>query len=301
MSDITFRPGTPADSYAVFEVFEYAIADLNRRLGRTEPSSADSPEGLARMWEMRRSLFEHMAASNDQFWVAERNGRPVGYARSTLHDGLQELTELFIHPEVQSAGIGRELLTRAFPEAGARQRSIIASPDLRALALYLKAGLYPRFSIYYFYREPGPVAVESDLAFEPITASAGHLAALASIDEAILEHRRETDHRWLMADRQGYLYLRRGRPVGYGYMGLASGPFALLDEADFPAVLAHAENSLAGVRRHFGLEVPMINETAVDYLLVRGFRMDLFFAQALSATPFGRFEKVIITSPPFIL
>jgi ribosomal protein S18 acetylase RimI-like enzyme len=301
LSDLNIRPGTPDDTYDVFLVFELALRDLNRRLGRTEPMSADSPEGLAKMWDFRRPLYEHLAGTADQFWVAERDGRIVGYSRATLHDGLQELTELFVLPEEQSSGLGRELLNCAFPASVARQRTIIASPDVRAQALYMKAGVYPRFSIYYLYRQPQAARVETDLFFEPISATPTALEALATIDRALLGHQREEDHRWLLAERQGTIYLRQDRPVGYGYVGRANGPFALLEERDFPAVLAHAENERAGVSKHFGLEVPAVNETAMRYLLKAGFYIDPFIVQFLSETPFGHFEKYIVTSPPFFL
>ena len=48
--------------------------------------------------------------------------------------------------------MGRELLTRGFPSEGATHRSIIATVDTRAQVLYIKAGVYPRFPIYYFGR-----------------------------------------------------------------------------------------------------------------------------------------------------
>ena len=105
-----------------------------------------------------------------------------------------------------------------------------------------------------------------------------------------------------MSDRQGYLYLRNGQPVGYGYVGHRSGPFALLDAADYPAVLAHAETQAAerGYGQ-FGVEIPMINQTVVDYLLEHGFRMDSFMAVMMSDVPFGKFENYIFTSPPFFM
>ncbi|HXV43685.1 MAG TPA: hypothetical protein VEC96_11535 [Anaerolineae bacterium] len=105
-----------------------------------------------------------------------------------------------------------------------------------------------------------------------------------------------------MYDRQGYFYYRRGQLVGYCYVGLKNGPFALLDPHDFPAVLAHAESQAAvSGRDHFGLEVPMINRTAIDYLLARRCRIDSFTALFMSDTPFGQFEHYIVTSPPFFL
>jgi GNAT superfamily N-acetyltransferase len=304
---ITFRPGTVADSYTVFHLFEQTLADLNRRLGSTTPSSAADPAALGRMWEERRSLYEHLARTAEHFWLAERDGRVLGFSRSILRDGVCELTELFVVPGEQSAGIGRELLARAFPARsapadGVRHRSVISSTDLPAMVRYLKAGVYPRFPIYYFGRKPGTVTVATDLTIEPITASPQDLAVLAALDSALLGHRRDVDHAWLLGDRQGYFYFREDRPVGYGYVGVRSGPFALLEASDFPAVLAHAETEAAAQGRpEFGLEVPMVNHVAVDYLLARGYRLDSFMAILMNDGLFGRLENYLLTSPPFFL
>jgi GNAT superfamily N-acetyltransferase len=300
-ASLAFRPGTVADSYPVFRVFEETLADLNQRSGSTAPTSWQDPTALERMWVERRSLYEHLAQEAERFWVAERDGQVIGFARSILQDGVRELTELFVVPGVQSSGVGRELLARAFPANGARYRNIISSPDIRAQVLYLKAGVYPRFPIYYFGHSPEAVTVSTDLAFEPIPASPGSLEILGSLDRSLLGYRRDVTHTWLLGDRQGYLYWRDDRPLGYGYVGARNGPFALIDDRDFPAVLAHAESEAAKDDREFGLEVPTINRAAVDYLLARGYHMDSFMAMSMSDVPFGKFENYILPSPPFFL
>ncbi len=299
-SPVTFRPGTVADSYAVFLIFEYALADLLRRLGFKEPTSAADPEALARMWQERRSLYEHLARTAEHFWLAVRDGQAIGFSRSILRDGLRQLTEIFVLPGIQSAGIGRELLARAFPADGARRRTIISTPDIRAQALYLKSGVYPQFSIYYFWRRPDVTHVATDLIFTPLTGSPAEVTALGVVDSQVLGFQRDVDHVWLSANRQGYLYSRGGQVVGYGYLGKANGPFALLDNRDFPAVLAHAESQAyeAG-GDHFGLEVPMLNRAAVDYLLARGFQMEPLIVQFMSDGSFGQPGNYIFTSPPF--
>lgn len=299
---LTYRPGSVADSYAVFNIFEESLEDLLRRLGSNKPTSLNDPDELAQMWQRRRPLYDHLAETAEQFWIVERQGQPIAFARSIWRDGLRELTELFAKPGVQSAGVGRELMARAFAADGATRRSIISSPDVRAQALYIKAGVYPRFPIYYFGRAPEPVSVESDLAFEPATVSPKNLEIIGQIDKAVLEHRRDVDHRWLLATRQGYLYYRAGQPVGYGYVGSSSGPFALLSAGDFPAVLAHAENQAAAAgRNHIGFEVPTINYSAVEYLLGRGFWLDSLVTVMMTDRPFGKFENYICTSPPFFM
>lgn len=301
-NSIIYRPGTKSDSYAVFHIFEQSIADLVKRMRSDIPTSIADPDTLARIWQERQSFYHHLAHTADQFWVAERGGQPIGFSRSIVRGELHELTELFVLPNQQSSGIGRELISRAFSKNGHAHRSIIATSDTRAQVLYLKAGVYPRFPIYYLGRKPEVVSVPSDIVYKPIEASSENLEILGSLDEALLGHRRNMDHAWLLNDRSGYLYFRNGQPVGYGYLGYRNGPFALLNPKDFPVVLAHAENLAAQNQRDkFGLEVPSINETAIDYLLSRNFKMDNVVTYMMTDKPFGRFENYILTNPPFFI
>jgi GNAT superfamily N-acetyltransferase len=285
----------------VFEVFVQAIMDLGQRMGIEVISGGADPANREQMWQRRRPLFEHMAHTAESFWLAENEGEVVGYGRAILRDGVRELTEFFVLPGQQSAGVGRELLAKVFPHDGAQRRVIIATQDIRALARYLKTGVYPRFPLAYFSRKAEPVEAASDLTFEKMTATAETLASLRQIDQSILQHRRDEDHIWLLTERQGYLYRRAGQVVGYGYLGQNTGPFAVLDPSDFPAILAHAESEAAAVDQNFGVELPLINRTAVDYLLGRGFQMDSFIALFLSDEPFGQFDHYIFPSPPFFL
>lgn len=302
LSTINCRPGTPADSYAAFRIFQASFADLVRRMEPHKTAGDTDPQTLEKKWPEWRSLYDFLASSADQFWVAESDDKVIGYARSILHDGLQELTEFFISPQEQSAGLGRALLERAFPDRQARRRCIIATMDIRAQARYLKAGLYPRFPLYNFWRVPEARPNTSGLVMQPVIDTPETLAQLGAIDALLLEHRRDFVHSWLLGDRQGYLYLRDGRPVGYGYLGSYNGPFALLDPSEFPAVLAHAEtHAVERGAPHFGIEVPMINRRAVDYLLRQGYQMDTFVTFMMTDGPFGKFEGYITTSPPFIL
>lgn len=301
-SPVTFRPGTLDDSYEAFKVMEESIADLNRRIGSTEPSSADDPEKLAQMWEERRGLYEHLGRTTIGFWLAERDERTVGVGRAIARDGVWFLTELFVTPSAQSAGIGKSLLSRTMSGSGEERRITISSPDRRAQSLYESTGLLPRFPIYYLWRKPEPVRVNSDLEVVPADKSFEHLRDFGSVDAVVLGHKRDADHEWLLSDRQGHLFKRDGRVVGYGYMGPRNGPFALLDDGDFPAVLAYAENQAAAKGfEHFSLEVPEINAEASSYLTGRGYVKDKLVAVLMSDEPIGDFEKYVATSPPFIL
>ncbi len=74
-----------------------------------------------------------------------------------------------------------------------------------------------------------------------------------------------------------------------------------LDADDFPAILAHAETEAALKGTGFGVEVPTVNRVAVDYLLSRGYKLELFFEFFMADSPFGKFENYILTTPPFFV
>lgn len=300
---IAFRPGAPEDGRAVYDVFVETTADLERRMGAPDDKNIWlDPAFVAEYWERRQSLFAHLARTAEQFWVAEQDGRIIGFARATIHDGVRELLEYFVLPAHQAHGIGRELLARAFPAAGARRRAIIATTEIHALARYLKAGVYPRFPIYYFSRKPEPVAVETDLVARLAAPGPQTLAALRALDRAILDFERDDDHEFLLNDRQLYLYHRGEQLAGYGYFGKGCGPIALLDADDFPAVLARGESEAAARNDdEFAVNIPLINRAAVDYLLARGFQMEAFTVLFMSDEPFGKFENYLLSSPPFFM
>ena len=299
----TLRPGTLDDLRSAYDVLTTALADLERRMGRPEGDNFWlDPAFIADYWQRSRPLFTHLARTAEQYWVAEEDGRIIGFARTTLHDGVRELTEFFVLPAFQGRGVGRDLLARSFPPEGARRRAIIATMDVPALARYLKCGVYPRFPIGYFFRQLQPAAISTDLEVRPATAGADTLTALRIIDRAILGFERDLDHQFLLQDRQAYLYYREGRLAGYGYYGKgAAGPVALLDETDFPAVLARAETEAAARNEEeFGMNLPLANRAALDYLLGRGYKLDAFMMLFLSDQPFGRFENYILSNPFFI-
>ena len=297
---ITYRPGTVEDSYAVFQVFIKSIMDYSSRMNVMGITGGNDPEVLNSIWQKRRSMFDFLASIASGYWVAEKEGEIVAYARSIEHDGLQELTEFFVSPDQQSAGVGSELLSRAFSPSGARYRAIIATLDERALYRYMKAGVYGRFPMKYFYRKAEKVEIETDLEVEPMVLR-DHLPDINRIDRAILGHVREPIHAWIASTRQGFVYRRSGEIVGYGYVDMDSGPFAVLDEHDFPAVLAHAEGLLAGRGKDFGAEAPLVNTAAVRYFIDRNFKIDSFTTIFMSNVPFGRFENYLTFSPEYFL
>ena len=298
---ITYRKGTSADSYAVFQVFTRSIIDLGERTNVMAITGGKDPDVLKSLWQRRQPLFDFLAQTSAQFWVAENDGEIIGYARSIQHDELMDLTEFFVSPHQQSGGVGRELLTRAFPKSAARYRVIIATLDERALSRYLSAGVYARFPIKYFYRKAEKVDIKTDLAIEPLQIGI-HLNDIDRIDKQIVDHTRADVHQWVATTRAGYVYKRNGVVVGYGYVGGGgNGPFALLDENDYPAMLAHAESLMAETGEEFGAETPLINKKAIEYFTERKYQLDSFTTLFMSNEPFGTLENYLCFSPIFFM
>ena len=302
-SHVQVRQGTLGDNRACAAVLVAAINDLGRRNGSIDEASALD---LDVEWPRWRPFMDHVARTAAEFWVAEGpDGEPIGYARSIDRDGVFELTEFFVRPGEQSQGVGRELLERAFPRGRGDLRLIIATTDIRALSRYLRADVVPRFPVVTFTGPAREVALVDGLDVEPLDLDRD-MAAVHAVDDAVLGHRREVDHRWFAAEREGHRYLRDGRVVGYGYVGLpdrgGNGPFAVLDASDLPAVMSHAER-----RRHelgadeASFEVALHNRNAIDHLLGRGYRMDTFMTLVCSSEPFGRFEQYLFCAPGLIL
>jgi GNAT superfamily N-acetyltransferase len=300
---ITYRKATHKDNFTAFSIFRKSIEDYGQRTGVMAITGGNDPEKMKQLWERRRLFWEHLTDSSDQYWLAEKdNGEAIGYARSILRDNHRELTEFFVVPDSQSAGVGKELISRAFPN-DTPHRSIIATSDFRAMSRYLKAGVYPFVTEIYFERIPELVSVETDLAMETPNDAQSAIQIMSGIDLVILGHRRDVDHTFLMQDRTLYFYKRNGQVVGYGYIEKDYyGPFALLDNTDFPAVLAHAETqaNLLGAGS-VGFETPSINTIVVDYLMKRSYRLEGFMGSILSNKPFGKFENYLLTSPPWFL
>lgn len=296
--ELAYRRGTPDDSRACFDVFLASIRDLTARQGTPWDPLAEE------LWPRLEPMYDHLAGHAAEWWVAQdsRTGEISGYARSIERGGLFELSEFFVHPARQSAGVGRGLLERAFPLGRGQVRAIIATTDVRALRRYHAAGTFARFPICAL---EGPPRADAPLdpTLEVVEAGSGDVAALRRIERSVLEFDRGDEFAWLLGDRRGYLYRRDGRDVGYAFAGERGiGPIAALDPADQAGILSHVEAIASQVgRKEIGFEVPMVNEVAMTHLLARGFRLDTFFTFFLSSRPFGRFDRFIGMAPPFVL
>ena len=297
--EFRYRRATPDDALACNELMWRSVTDLAIRQGTPLGGTAED------WWQSSEALNRLLIKQAAEWWVAEvpASGQLVGFARSIERDGLFELTEFFVLPNYQSRGIGRALIGRAFPAGRGNVRSIIATSDVRAQARYYAAGTVARFPLYTLGGIPTEAASVHHLTAEPIEGVQA-IRAQREIERSVLGHQRsDAEMEWLLARRQGHLYRRADRDVGFSFLGPdGAGPMAALDPSDLPAILLHVED----VARSIGLErlelqVPAPNEVAVRHLFGRGFHFDKWINFLMSDRPFGNFDRLIPFSPPLFL
>jgi len=298
---IAIRPGEPADSRACFALFRRSLWDLMKRTGYL-PADDPGPD-IAPLWLSYVGLFEHLARSYAQWWVAEdSDGQLLGYARSTLRGETLELTEFFVAPGARVSGLGRALLERAFPVGLGSHRAIIATVDAPAVALYLRFGVAHQTTGVDMTGSPR----EIDLPAGYDVRAVGDARELVGLEGELLGHARPEDLRYMLGDRDALILCRDGASVGYMFLpnenGYA-GPVGVLDPADMPAALAYVEHAAwsAGMQR-LDLTVPLAARSAVAWLLgERGFRIDPFYCLYLADGPWARLDRYLPFNPCVIL
>ncbi len=299
---VTFRTANDADAQVGSAIVTQALNDLAARQGRPPRSAPDD----------HSAAFRHVIATGaERVWLAVDGERPVAIGAVWIRGRLSFCGGLFVLPEWQGRGVGRALLERAFeglPVAGgvAALTSNAANPVSNGL--YGRHGIYPLFALLHL---TGPVAVakspwsprpDRGLAAEPL--SLAHLGELQEIDGVVLETDRTIDHRWLIgvAQNPGWLARRRGRAVGYAYLGGdgsegvgAVGPVATVRAQDQGAVLQFALAELAqrGFRQAT-VAVPGPNLAAQRLLWQAGFSFEGATGLLCASRPFGRFDRYVL-------
>ena len=277
-----------------------AVTDLARRRNLELEGTADE------WWPGSEPEYTYLAGAAAEWWVAEdvATRQIVGYARSLQRGGLFELTELFVRPEIQSKGVGRALLGRAFPSDRGEVRSIIATTDVRAMSRYFAAGTAAQFPLLTLSGVPADAGAPTTLEVVRLDATQGEdLTEVARIESLVLGFPRgDAELRWIMTRRAGFLYRRGGRAVGYAFVGTGgAGPVAALELDDVPALLLDVERraSVLGMDR-LNVQVPGVNARAVRHLTERGFQIDAWVNLLMSNRPFGQFDRFLAFSPMFL-
>lgn len=296
--NLTIRRGRPQDSRACNELLWEAATDLGQRSGRPLSGSADD------WWASLEPVYEFVARHSAEWWVAESaSGEIVGFSRSIERGAIFELTELFVRPGIQSRGLGRELIEKAFPLGRGGVRLIIATTDVRALSRYYAAGTMARFPIFTL-TGTARNAQPGELIAEPLSDDRAQLSTVAAIEHAVLGHSRPQDEiESMLGMREGFLYRRDGRAVGFSFVGPSgAGPIAALEPGQQPDILLHVESRAAALGLEpLEFEIPGPNAEALAHLARRGFRIDPWINLLMTSEPFGQFDRYVGFSPPIVL
>ncbi len=122
-ANVKFRPMNPMDLISVY--------DIEKRTYKIDP------------WSLGQ-LKEELAAAHRWYFVAEIEGKVVGYVGGLYVDGITDVLTLTVDPEHRRNGIARELLRRLIDWART-QKSVAMMLDMRvgnieALPLYESFG-----------------------------------------------------------------------------------------------------------------------------------------------------------------
>jgi GNAT superfamily N-acetyltransferase len=254
------RPAVEADLPAAHAVFLRSIQDLYERHRFEPPRPAQDV-----FVRQHAHLLEHDA---DRFWVAVAEGRLVGFSAALVREDAWFLSALFVSPEHQARGVGKELLACVWEgDSEVRRRiTIVDAIQPVSTGLYARAGLLP-------------VTPLMNLAGDPQTGQSHGLepgpldeVALAELDRAAYGFDRAPDHAFWRAGARGTLWKAAGEAVGYsyGWPGGRLGPVAgQTPEACGQALEAELERAEG---RFVSLVVPASARPAHSAALAAGLR-----------------------------
>ena len=310
---LTCRLAEPDELATCGAIWRTAINDYVVRLGQGEIPDEVNPA---------TRLFIHLQATDPERFVVATvpdgtGERVIGFASAIVRERLWYLSMLFVLPEFQGAGLGRELLGRVLPADGdADTVRATATDSVQPIsnALYALYGIVPRaplLSLTGLPRHPEafgelPSGIVP-LAFEEIAGGEaggqGHVLlvdAIDALDRELLGVAHPVDHRFLRTEsRRGWLYRGPGgEPVGYGYAGEAGrvGPVAVRDAALLAPILGHLTSAVVP-RGAFAMWVGGAADRALVPALQAGFRLDQFPVLLCWDRPFADFSRYLPISP----
>jgi GNAT superfamily N-acetyltransferase len=240
-------------------------------------------------------VFEHELATG-RVVVAEADHTLVGFAAVLPRDATTYLAELFVDPQHQSQGIGRALLERVLAGDRGHVLCTIASTDLRAFALYTRAGMRPRWPCVFLACEPsrlGPQLQDGTKWHEADPRD----PELLAWDKRISGRRRSVDLRYWIEREDGTAlwFTRAQQTIGFGFVRRRSpcslwrpnsaqvGPIGATDATQARACVAMAIEYARQLDQP--LEITLAgHHPALFDLLEQGFRV-LELGTFLSNTP----------------
>ena len=130
--------------------------------------------------------------AHGRLFVAVRHGRVIGFAGARDVGGHRLLSDLFVDPEVHGGGVGRVLLATVLD--GAEGRYTFSSSDPRAMPIYVRAGMRPRWPLLYVHGPAPEMAAE--LATDAAEVERADADAVAAVEQSVTGVDRAVEHRY---------------------------------------------------------------------------------------------------------
>jgi GNAT superfamily N-acetyltransferase len=311
---IRFRPATDEDVPVCADIWRISINDYIVRLN--QPEVPDDLSIIQRHYRHLRSTDpERFVVATQHDAGAPAGERIVGFTVATVRQRVWFLSMLFVLPDVQAQGLGRDLLRRVLPADGDGMALATATDSAQPIsnALYALHGIVPRTPLLGLIgnvqRPEAFAALPSGVSavpFEEIVARSngdGHrrlAGTVDALDRELLGFEHPHDHRYLREqDRHGWLYLGPdGDALGYGYSSASGrvGPVLVQDKALLDPVLGHL---LAAVepRGAFISWIPGAADRALVPALRSGLRLEPFPLLLCWDRPPTDFDRYLPISP----
>jgi GNAT superfamily N-acetyltransferase len=310
-AELTYRAARPGEIGACAEIWRTSINDYIVPLGQHE-IPPDSNQVVR--------LFTHLQSTDPERFVVATTGeggdeRVVAFTSAVVREHLWYLSMLFVLPELQGVGVGRELLALVLPADAATIRSTATdSAQPVSNALYATYGIVPRMPLLNLVGLPERPAAFGSLpsgivpvAFETVAGGAavggGHdglVRLIDGLDREIVGVAHPQDHRYLRTEgRHGWLYCGPdGSPLGYGYAGESGrlGPVVARDPDLLAPILGHLTSAVIP-RGASAIWIGGPADRALLPLLQAGFRLEAFPVLLCWDRPYADFSRYLPNSP----
>lgn len=293
-----YRLAEEGDATGISRVFAEAHDDLYRKRGFIEPPTNPIPPHPIFAFLIRKTP--------DAFWVAEEEGKIVGFSNSFMRGSFWYFSWLFISPSYQGRDIGRNLLERTLASWKnteiTNRATITFAFNPVSQFLYMKYGMYPREPAYYVEAPSKRIAEgmqrADGLDFEELTSLRDGAEILRQMDELVLGFSLDWHHEYFFEIKgRCYIFKDKGKPVGYAYVHPNGrvGPMAVNSNEFTEPVLETALNLSAGQGvEKVGYWMPGSNIHAVKLALKYKMRLDPFVF--MCTKPFAKWENYIFHS-----
>lgn len=288
---IHITPAQPDHIEIAARIYQASAEDLHARLRSSNPWDNLTARHEDFQQAVRTLTILQRNDSHALFIARDDAGEAVGMAAVMVQEPHAHLAFLFVEPELQNKGVGRELLAKVQQHvqgSGATVLTLASSRDPKAWQRYLRLGLRPGPPQLPFRANhplfPRSIPEHRRLSHRLLVAN--DLEAIAAIDLQVRgAERRGRLLAWLSEGSTGRVAVDRksGEVVGYGMVSIDDlcgqiGPVVATQVEDFPFVLDIAMLAANAVPNPESLpwraDGSSRNHVAIDPLLAAGFSVE---------------------------